>query len=315
MMGLKRYNSKQEKPMLQYTNYRKRHFWIWFRILSTVLLCTLCLGTQNLLATEFFTEELNERFPPANDLNEALQNISEEDLKIIKADAEAGDTISMLFLGRVYLMGAGVKQDTEAGLKWIRKSASLGDYEAIHLLARFYLNGSIVEQDIPHAMELLKDSYAKGNILAMVDLGILYEYGIGVAQDIGQAINHYITASKGRESSFIDIAYEAFDKGKMQHAMYFFRLSIGFDDSHRAEAMQRIGEFHKEGKIIPRNNILAYVWFSLAQKLTSSSDLALKIKSEARNLSRILSDDERQIANRLIMGAMNSLHKNSVSSP
>ena len=69
---------------------------------------------------------------------------------IIQA-AKSGDVEAQYELGRLYLYGEGVSQDTNEGLKWYRKAAEQGYSIASRTLGHMYFRGAWVEKDIAEA--------------------------------------------------------------------------------------------------------------------------------------------------------------------
>lgn len=64
-------------------------------------------------------------------------------------ESAAGDTYAMRRLGRCYLRGRGVKEDTNEYVKWIRKAADSGDEAAMFEMGDIYFSGHYLYYEKP----------------------------------------------------------------------------------------------------------------------------------------------------------------------
>jgi uncharacterized protein len=101
--------------------------------------------------------------------------------------AEQGDPTVQHYLGWLYVMGRGVRQDHQEAIRWFRKAAEQGDRDAQTNLGSLYLLGDSLPQDYTEALKWLRAAAEQDHPLAQTKLGIMYENGDGVPQDLVQA--------------------------------------------------------------------------------------------------------------------------------
>lgn len=75
--------------------------------------------------------------------------------RLLRPEAQDGDTVAQVLLGSLYEQGKGVPRDLKQAVHWYRKAADQGDAEGQALLALMYLEGKGVPKDHFHAYVLL----------------------------------------------------------------------------------------------------------------------------------------------------------------
>jgi hypothetical protein len=138
-----------------------------------------------------------------------LQSDSANALIELKALAESGSIMSMVYLGDAYKLGKGTKIDLSRAEEWYRRAADkgslLGSYSlgrlyfrlkryveaknafsvaaardyipAVHFLGRMYASGKGVEKDSVKAEQLLERASKNGSVLAKGVLAYLLTHG------------------------------------------------------------------------------------------------------------------------------------------
>lgn len=124
-------------------------------------------------------------------------------VKYYKANAENGDTDSMLDLGAMYLDGRGVEKDEREALKWYEKAASLNGTRACRCIANFYRydvldDGTPVPTADPERLQKALEWYQKGTERGeencIYELGDYYRKGLLVPKDAVKAFELYTRA-------------------------------------------------------------------------------------------------------------------------
>ncbi len=95
-----------------------------------------------------------------------------------KEQAEAGDAIAELFIGRCYQEGVAVKKDEAEALVWLQKSAAQGNDFAMHTLGLASELGQGVDIDRSEALRWYTKAADRGNSVSMRAIGGLYETGM-----------------------------------------------------------------------------------------------------------------------------------------
>lgn len=190
-----------------------------------------------------------------------------------ETEAEAGNYEAMYEIGRMYLWGTGVTQDSEIALKWLLRSAEAGNPEAIEYLGWVYQTGTYIEKDIEKATEWYKRT-AKiwpSNGHVMYSLGSIYEKGEEIEQDYGQALDWYTKAANvGNVAAMISIG-DIYRLGKgitedSTKAVEWYKRALEAEESN-TYAMVRIAETYST--IQGREND-SISWYERAAELNNS---------------------------------------------
>ncbi|MCD6027387.1 MAG: sel1 repeat family protein [Solimicrobium sp.] len=132
-------------------------------------------------------------------------------------------------LGRLYLDGTQVEQDTNKAINYFERAISQGNTEHAFTLGNRYLNGDGVEKNIEKAIDLYRIASTAGNITATILLGRIYAKKNTSNKDVEKAIE-YLTSS---EDFFIDFPEEAYLAGNLclQMAEYYYQKSIDWNQN------------------------------------------------------------------------------------
>ena len=111
--------------------------------------------------------------------------------------AELGDATAQYYLGYMYSVGQGVKQNNVEAVKWYRKAAEQGNADAQANLGSAYAAGSGVRQDETKAVKWFKKAAENGSADGQLKLGAMYLLGRGIQKDrtlgkewLGKACNN-----------------------------------------------------------------------------------------------------------------------------
>lgn len=121
-------------------------------------------------------------------------------VRYYEANAENGDTDSMLDLGAMYLEGRGVEKDEEEALRWYEKAAAQNGRRACRCIANLY-RYDVLEDGTPvptadpvrlqKALEWYRTGAERGEENCIYELGDYYRKGIIVPQDEKRAFELY----------------------------------------------------------------------------------------------------------------------------
>lgn len=121
-----------------------------------------------------------------------------EAVKWYQKAAKQGHPKAQSYLGCLYSLGRGVKQDYVKAFTWQRKSAEQGYAYAQMLLGGCYHLGHGVKRDDVEAVRWYMKAADQGDDEAQLDLGDRYAYGQGVSQDWAEAVRWYrMSANQG----------------------------------------------------------------------------------------------------------------------
>lgn len=159
--------------------------------------------------------------------------------------ANHGIATAQYFLGNLYLVGLGVKEDDKQAAFWLTKAAAQGNAGAKEQLTKMQKQASAASKDNKSSSDadeaydngdykLAEKKYRKaatqGNVNAQNRLGIMYYNGQGVKKDYKQA------------------------------ATWFLRSAL----QGNAEGQYSLGALYDSGTGVKRNYVLAAAWYSKA---------------------------------------------------
>lgn len=93
---------------------------------------------------------------------------------LCELEAEDGNTVAQLFLGRIYYEGYGVGKNPDKAKKWIELAAEKGVAYAQALLGACYILGDIFDKDYNQGRQWLEAAAAQGEADGFNGLGYLY---------------------------------------------------------------------------------------------------------------------------------------------
>jgi TPR repeat protein len=185
------------------------------------------------------------------------------DLQKLKTQSAQGLASAQFNLGMLYANGRGVPQDYTMARNWWEKSAAQGHAKAQAQLGVLYANGWGVPQDYAQARQWYENAAAQGNAWAEAQLAVLYANGQGVPQD-------HTTARQWWEKAALHGNAEAQTRLGMMYAygpadyararLWWEKAALQGD----AGAQNHLGQLYEGGLGVSQNDVLAYMWFSLA---------------------------------------------------
>lgn len=122
-----------------------------------------------------------------------------------KHAAESEDPEAMLELGLCYYQGIGTDKDLSKGYALILRASEMGNIEATASLGSIYIRGNGVRKNVERGLELLTRASEMGSVYAKEELANIYYFGEGVEADHDLAISLLRSASEngGVMSTFL----------------------------------------------------------------------------------------------------------------
>lgn len=157
--------------------------------------------------------------------------ISEQELSLLRRAAENGHVEAQWQLGLMYADGDAVKLDYVQAAAWIRRAAEQGFVRAQSVLGWLFANGLGVRQNSEEAGRWYRTAAEQGSAKDQYMVATMYRFGrYGVEKDLAEMLRWYQAAA----------------------------------DQGFAPAQYALGKLLVEGRLIPRDHILAFQWLSLA---------------------------------------------------
>ncbi len=226
-------------------------------------------------------------------------------------------------MGSAYLNGNGVEKNAATAFTWFREATGSGDSTAQSYLGWMYEAGAGVDQSIEKALSWYRLAAKQDQLWSQKALGRIYSEGKSVEVDQGMSCYWFgRAAEQGDGFATYRFGY-CFANGwgrqvDDEMAITLFRQAIGSDiadaviplqsyaENGEAEAQFALAELFSEGRLVSRDDKLA---FSLAQSASEqghSDSLALLGSFYLRGLG--VPEDHRKAEELLLQGALaNSL--------
>jgi TPR repeat protein len=181
--------------------------------------------------------------------------------------AVQGHAEAQFWLGRLYDLGRDVPQDYAQAVKWYEKAAVQGHSSAQYKIGRQYLQGQGVPQDVAQSAKWFQKAAAQGYAPAQDSLGFAYFSGLGVPQDFAQARQWYEkAAAQGYTEAQLHLGW-LYDMGLKGAPLDYTMARQWYEkaaEQSNAEAQFKLGTLYRFGAGGPKDNVQAYMWFTLA---------------------------------------------------
>ena len=187
----------------------------------------------------------------------------------IRKSADANYPYAAELLGWAYQQGMGVSRSLKDSLEWFKKAAVLGDARSQTEIGFIYANGVGVSKDYKEAAKWYRLSAEQGDAAGAYGLGVRYMQGLGVPRDYNEAEKWFkVAAEKGHGDAAYNLGV-LFEKrnpgqtGKPDHEAAAKYLQIAADQGI-ADGQCFLGTLFAAGNGVPRDNVAAYQWMTLA---------------------------------------------------
>ncbi len=137
----------------------------------------VAVGTRNSAASQQLSEEFAEyrrQLYAGRGSVVFLRNAAPTRYAAWRAQAEAGDPIAQLFVGRCHQEGLIVRQDHALAMTWLEKSADQGNDFAMHSIGLICQMGECGPADTAKALQWYTKAAEAGNPVSMTNLGRIY---------------------------------------------------------------------------------------------------------------------------------------------
>lgn len=213
-----------------------------------------------------------------------------------KTKAAEGDVDSLINIGLLLNIGAGLKQNHESALNYYKKAAMKDSARAYHAIGVMYYHGEGVEQSYEKAMGYFNKASAKRHAKSLYAVGLMYMKGLGVTKNVEMALRYFKHASMQNYPeahyalalSYINIksydnAVQSFTKAAelgyipanyalglinenrfndVDKALTYYKVSA--DDGH-INSQKALGNIYDIGRpSISQNNATAGMWYNKA---------------------------------------------------
>jgi uncharacterized protein len=200
-----------------------------------------------------------------------------EAMKWNRLAAEKGLAAAQYNLGIIYARGLGVTQDFAEARKWNRLAAEKGLAAAQNDVGIMYRLGLGGARDEAEAANWFRRAAEQHFLVAQNNLGDMYAMGYGVQRDYSEALKWYRLAAEQDSpyaQNILGIAYEhGFSVEQSDaDALAWYRLAANnvYDASHLTlmhGPQYNLAAMYAAGRAISKDNVRAYMWFTLAAKL------------------------------------------------
>ena len=198
-------------------------------------------------------------------------------LRLFRPLADQGNSYAQHSLSAMYAKGIGVPQDYAEAIKWLRLAADKGLAIAQNDMGIMYRQGWGVAQDNTEAANWFRRAADQDFMPAQNNLGDMYAVGFGVPRDYGEAVKWFRLAAEQDSpyaQNILGIAYEHgfFLQQSDADALAWYRRAANkiYDSSHLTlmhGPQYNLAAMYASGRGISKDNIQAYMWFTLAAKL------------------------------------------------
>ncbi|MGD0848876.1 tetratricopeptide repeat protein [Bradyrhizobium sp.] len=197
--------------------------------------------------------------------------------RMFRALADQDNTYAQYNLGVMYAKGLGVTQDSAEAMKWLHLAAAKGLAIAQNDVGTMYRLGWGVARDDAEAVNWFRRAADQDFMVAQNNLGDMYAMGYGVQRDYSEALKWYRLAAEQDSpyaQNIIGIAYEhGFSVQQSDaDALAWYRRAANkvYDSSHLTlmhGPQYNLAAMYAAGRGVSKNNVQAYMWFTLAAKL------------------------------------------------
>ena len=161
-------------------------------------------------------------------------------------------------------LGAEAVDDSQILFEKMLSIAQKGNPEAQYHVGMMLNNGYGVEKDPHQALQWFTKSANAGDPLGAYKLGCYYggQYNV-VPKDAGKSLKYKLIAAKaGYALAQHDVGIDYFRNQQFDKAIYWWKLAAkqGFPMS-----LYNLSIIYWEGKVVPKDNTLAYAYFKLSQ--------------------------------------------------
>ena len=229
----------------------------------------------------------------------AQSNSKTEDIASRRSIAETGDPKQQYELGGDYYFGThGVPKDRAEAFKWLRKAAENGDGETQRAVAFLFQNDGSVGSE-REAIYWYMKSGAQRNFLAISNLYSYCVSGKLTQQDCSDVLKwlREIASSPGTQATKAPCDLGTmYEKGLGTYRSYpeaaqWYRTCA---NQGLWEGQMELGFLYADGKGVPKDLVLAYMWLNLAAASAPQNDFVSMANDIAKQRDALASTMTRE---------------------
>jgi hypothetical protein len=193
-----------------------------------------------------------------------IEKNEKEALSLNARAAELGNETAAYNAAGALRYGLGTDADIASAIRYYEIAANIGMIEAMHNLGTIFFNAEGVEQDVEKASHWYLKAANFGSGLSSLCLGLMSEQGTNGAIDMAFAFAWYsvAVAQECEEANQRLIAIsQKIGKEDLDKAVF---ILTSMSDRGFSWAQQALGCLYLSGKIITRDDQLAFKWLNAA---------------------------------------------------
>lgn len=194
-------------------------------------------------------------------INEADRGMNAQDLALFEQQAQQGDNVAQLHVGRAYLYGDGVEKNIDLGVRYLTQAANNGFGPALDELAQVYGYGYGVKEDGVLAKSYAERASRTDYLPAKATIAMVYLLGWGTQPDVNKAL---------------DYLHQGADKKVIP-------------------AIRVLAETYRDGKGIAPDRVMADAWFLVAKRYVEADEKA-EVEQDHQKLALLLLPEEKALA-------------------
>jgi TPR repeat protein len=237
--------------------------------------------------------------PALAGLKEGLEAAAAKDYERIyremKPLAEAGNSIAQSYVGWLYAIGKGVRQDDAEAVKWLELAANGNDRRAqTHLGAYYVRGGRGVSTDYRAAMKWYERAAAQGDEDAYLGLADIYERGLGVEADphVARKWARRAAETDNPEAQYLLALHYWQGRGAGRDHDEAYAWFLRAANQNYVAAMVSLGMMHfGDGR--PLDQVTGCTWLELAQRTGPAPKEAERLARTLRERCGNLPSDQR----------------------
>ena len=213
-------------------------------------------GSQPLDATELV------------ELREAASQNDPQALAQLRTEAKAGNPEAQFVLGEVYEhMDSDAVNWYDEAVEWYRKAADQGHAGAQFRLGDVYQYGAFGSAADAPAMLWYYRAAAQGHVGAQFELGNIYREGVPSCENVAvewyrkAAVEGHVLGLWRLVAMFASACGDRIPQDN-DEAVGWLRKAA---DRGHVEARFTLGQMYSHGKVVPRDLVIAHMWFTLAE--------------------------------------------------
>jgi TPR repeat protein len=220
------------------------------------------------------------------------QRFTPEFVEMIRPQAEKGDQGAMFALALTYIFDRGIPRDETESIRWVEKTWRAGDVQATYTIGMMYKNGELYPKDAVKSFLWVNRAREMGHPDARYFVGYAKEKGLGVPVDIPNALQLYQEGVKmDHPLSLLRLGY-LHREGKVvpRDSRLAFSLWMKGAETGNPMLQSTVGLcylrqpdfFPTAYPEMPKDDVEAYKWLTLAAAAGDSQALKLREMAERR---------------------------------